>query len=114
MLQLRMLDEIESGLPNNTYGTGNGNTEDMLTGFNDAEIPFPHQGQNLVTAQTQVPRIFVDVGPETAFVELGRLAASKKTLNNLQNMALQLVCRFLDKYTADPESASQHFQYTGG
>jgi hypothetical protein len=114
MLHLRMLDEIESGLPNNTYGTGNGNTEDMLTGFNDAEIPFPRQGQNLVTAQTQVPRIFVDVGPETAFVELGRLAASKKTLNNLQNMALQLVCRFLDKYTADPESAGQHFQYTGG
>jgi len=29
-------------------------------------------------------------------------------------MALQLVCGFLDKYTAKPDSAGQHLQYTGG
>ncbi|KAH7012614.1 uncharacterized protein B0I36DRAFT_205790, partial [Microdochium trichocladiopsis] len=42
------------------------------------------------------------------------LAASEYMLNELQNMALQLVCRFLDKYAANPDSAGQHLQYTGG
>ena len=58
--------------------------------------------------------MLVDVRPIVSFVELGRQAASNYTLNYLQNMALQLVCRFLDKYTADSDSAGQHLQYTGG
>jgi hypothetical protein len=29
-------------------------------------------------------------------------------------MALQLVCKFLDRCVADPDSAGQHLQYTGG
>lgn len=58
--------------------------------------------------------MFVDVGPTRGFVELGLLAASSYTLNHLQSMALQLVCRFLDKYIANPDSAGQHLQYVGG
>ncbi|KJZ68594.1 hypothetical protein HIM_12014 [Hirsutella minnesotensis 3608] len=30
------------------------------------------------------------------------------------SMALQLVCRFLDRYIANPDSAGQHLQYVGG
>ncbi len=29
-------------------------------------------------------------------------------------MALQLICRFLDKYTANPNTTDQHLQYIGG
>lgn len=47
---------------------------------------------------------------------MGHLAASGYMLNYLQStgMALQLVCRFLDKYAANPDSASQHIQYIRG
>ncbi|XP_044718675.1 RmlC-like jelly roll fold protein [Hirsutella rhossiliensis] len=62
----------------------------------------------------QGPRMLVDVSPVTSFVEMGRTTAASFTLNYLQTMALQLVCVFLDKYTADPDSAGQHLQYTGG
>ncbi|XP_044715313.1 PIF1-like helicase domain-containing protein [Hirsutella rhossiliensis] len=60
------------------------------------------------------PRMLVDVSPATSFAEMGHTAAASFTLNYLQTMALQLVCRFLDKYTANPDSAGQHLQYTGG
>lgn len=56
----------------------------------------------------------VDTAPVGGFIELGRIAASNYTLNHLQTMALQLVCSFLDRYTACPDSAAQHLQYTGG
>ncbi|KAH6883841.1 hypothetical protein B0T10DRAFT_376515, partial [Thelonectria olida] len=59
-------------------------------------------------------RMFVEVGPTRGFAELGLLAASSYTLNDLQSMALQLVCRFLGKYIANPDSAGQHLQYVGG
>jgi hypothetical protein len=56
----------------------------------------------------------IDIDQTFSFVELGHQAAVLYTLNYLQGMALQLVCRFLDKYTANPDSAGQHLQYIGG
>lgn len=52
--------------------------------------------------------------PAGGFIELGRIDVSNYTLNHLQTMALQLVCSFVDRYTACPDSAAQHLQYTGG
>ncbi|KAH7012016.1 hypothetical protein B0J12DRAFT_747323 [Macrophomina phaseolina] len=111
MLHLRMLDEIESGPQSAAHSTGEADIDDMLARHYDTEIPLPRQGQDPVV---QGPQILVDISPATSFVESGRLAASNCTLNYLQGMALQLVCRFLDKYTADPDSAGQHLQYIGG
>ncbi|KAH7109374.1 hypothetical protein B0J13DRAFT_490134, partial [Dactylonectria estremocensis] len=111
MLHLRMLDEIEGCSQGAVHSTGNADIDDVLARHYDAEIPFPAQGQD---SAMDMPRILVDVSSTTGFVELGRLAASNYTLNYLQSMALQLVCSFLDKYTADPDSAGQHLQYTGG
>ncbi|KAM4063402.1 PIF1-like helicase [Hirsutella rhossiliensis] len=45
---------------------------------------------------------------------MGHTAAATFTLNYLQTVALQLVCAFLDRYTAHQDSAGQHLQYTGG
>ena len=111
MLHLRMLDEIESGSQDPAQPTTNTDIDDTLAQYYDADIPFPRRAQD---SPLEGPRMLVDVRPIVSFVELGRQAASNYTLNYLQNMALQLVCRFLDKYTADSDSAGQHLQYTGG
>ena len=111
MLHLRMLDEMETGLQDTAYRTGDGDVDDILDRHYDTDITLPLQAQE---ALLHGPRILVDVSPATGFVELGCQAASTYTLNSLQTMALQLVCRFLDKYTADPDLAGQHLQYTGG
>ncbi|KAG5759526.1 hypothetical protein H9Q72_012350 [Fusarium xylarioides] len=94
MLHLQMLDQIETGPQGTQPHKPNDDTDDMLARHYDATtIPSP-QG--------------------TSFTELGRTAASDYTLNSLQTRALQLVCRFLDKHSADPGSAGQHLQYIGG
>ncbi|KAJ4176430.1 hypothetical protein NW755_014421 [Fusarium falciforme] len=107
MLHLRMLDEIESGLQCGTTSTGNADIDDLLVRHCDTEIPIPRQDEDPVI---QGPRIFLDVDLTKSFVEMGHLAASSYTLNDLQSMALQLVCSFLDKYAANPDSAGQHLQ----
>ncbi|KAH6955959.1 PIF1-like helicase-domain-containing protein [Ilyonectria sp. MPI-CAGE-AT-0026] len=111
MLHLRMLDEIETGSQGAAPGTSNDDLDDILVRHCDTDIAMPRQRLEPVE---RGPRILVDVNHATGFAELGRLAASGFTLNPLQTMALQLVCEFLDKYSADPDSAGQHLQYTGG
>ncbi|KAG7424356.1 ATP-dependent DNA helicase PIF1 [Fusarium oxysporum f. sp. raphani] len=111
MLHLRMLDEMEGGLQCGTTSTGNADIDDLLVRHCDTEIPIPRQDEDPVI---QGPRIFLDVDLTKSFVEMGHLAASSYTLNDLQSMALQLVCSFLDKYAANPDSAGQHLQYIGG
>jgi len=106
MLHLRMLDEMETGLQDNAHAIDDADVDDILDRYYDTDTPLPHQARG--------PRILVDISPSKGFVELGRQAASAYTLNSLQTVALQLVCRFLDKYTADPDAAGQHLQYTGG
>ncbi|KAM6514313.1 hypothetical protein FALCPG4_015463 [Fusarium falciforme] len=111
MLHLRMLDEMEGGLQCGTTSTGNVDIDDLLVRHCDTEIPIPRQDEDPVI---QGPRIFLDVDLTKSFVEMGHLAASSYTLNDLQSMALQLVCSFLDKYAANPDSTGQHLQYIGG
>ncbi|KAJ6436034.1 reverse transcriptase domain protein [Purpureocillium lavendulum] len=112
MLHLRMLDEMETGPQGGTRHSPNADIDDMLAQHYDTDIPLLHRGsQDIVT---QGPRMLVDIDMASCFTELGRLAASQHTLNSLQTMALQLVCRFLDKSSADPDRAGQHLQYTGG
>ena len=111
MLHLRMLDEMESGVQDAAHLTNDGDVDDILARHYETDTPLPRQAQ---AALTQAPRMLVDVSPTIGFIELGRQAASRCTLNSLQTTALQLVCRFLDKYTADPNTAGQHLQYTGG
>jgi hypothetical protein len=111
MLHLRMLDEIESG-PQSAPGTmGTEDLDDILVRHCDADVPIPTRCLGLVN---HGPRMAVDVNHTTGFSEVGRAAALSFTLNPLQTMALQLVCKFLDRYAADPDSAGQHLQYTGG
>ncbi|KAH7140508.1 hypothetical protein B0J13DRAFT_558021, partial [Dactylonectria estremocensis] len=102
MLHLQMLDEIETGPQGGPHHTPNDDIDDMLARHYDAEIPLLQRSQ---ATAAQGPRMLVDVNMATSFTELGRLAASEYTLNSLQTRALQLVCRFLDKHSADPESA---------
>ncbi|KAJ3455137.1 hypothetical protein MRS44_013737 [Fusarium solani] len=111
MLHLRMLDEIESGLQCGTTSTGNADIDDLLVRQCDTEVPITRQYEDPVV---QSPRMFVDVGLTKSFVEMGHLAASSYTLSYLQSLALQLVCSFLDRYAANPDSAGQHLQYIGG
>ncbi|KJZ68027.1 hypothetical protein HIM_12582 [Hirsutella minnesotensis 3608] len=111
LLHLRMLDEIETGPQGSPHHAPNADIDDVLARHYDAELPLPHRSQG--TAM-HGPRMLVNVNMATSFTELGHLAASEYTLNPLQTRALQLVCRFLDTYSADPDSASQHLQYTGG
>jgi hypothetical protein len=111
MLHLRMLDEMEGGLQCGITSTGNADIDDLLVRQCDTEVPIPRQYEDPVV---QSPRMFVDVGLTKSFVEMGHLAASSYTLNYLQSLALQLVCSFLDRYAANPDSAGQHLQYIGG
>ncbi|KAG6996878.1 ATP-dependent DNA helicase pfh1 [Fusarium oxysporum f. sp. conglutinans] len=112
MLHLRMLDEMEGGLQCGTASASNADIDDLLVRHCDTEIPITRQDED--DPVIQGPRIFLDVGLTKSFVEMGHLAASSYTLNDLQSMALQLVCSFLDKYAANPDSAGQHLQYIGG
>ncbi|KJZ69247.1 hypothetical protein HIM_11370 [Hirsutella minnesotensis 3608] len=111
LLHLRMLDDIESGSRGTVLSSTGADIDDRLARYDDAEIIIAHPRSDL---NEQGPRMLVDVSPATGFVEMGYTAAATFTLNYLQTMALQLVCTFLDKYTANPDSAGQHLQYTGG
>lgn len=111
LLHLQMLSEMGGGIQNGITSIGNADIDDLLVRQRDTDISIPRR---LEDADVQSSGMFVDIGPTGGFAELGRLAASRFTLNDLQNMALQLVCRFLDKYIANPDSAGQHLQYVGG
>lgn len=108
---LQMLDEIETRPADARHSTGNAGIDDILVRHDDTEIPLPRHRQNPVV---QGPQMVVDTAPAGGFIELGRIAASNYTLNHLQTMALRLVCSLLDRYTACPDLAAQHLQYTGG
>ncbi|KAM4066749.1 PIF1-like helicase [Hirsutella rhossiliensis] len=111
LLHLRMLDDIEAGSQRTVLSANGADIDDTLARYGDMESAAALPGSDL---DEQGPRMLVDVSPVTSFVEMGRTTAASFTLNYLQTMALQLVCVFLDKYTADPDSAGQHLQYTGG
>ncbi|KAM4064305.1 ATP-dependent DNA helicase PIF1 [Hirsutella rhossiliensis] len=111
LLHLRMLDDIEAGSQRTVLSANGTDIDDTLARYGDMESAAALPGSDL---DEQGPRMLVDVSPVTSFVEMGRTTAASFTLNYLQTMALQLVCVFLDKYTADPDSAGQHLQYTGG
>ncbi|KJZ68494.1 hypothetical protein HIM_12113 [Hirsutella minnesotensis 3608] len=111
LLHLRMLDDIESGSRGTVLSSNGADIDDRLARYDDAEMAIARPRSDL---DEQGPRMLVDVSPATGFVEMGYTAAATFTLNYLQTMALQLVCAFLDKYTANPGSAGQHLQYTGG
>ncbi|KAH0600505.1 hypothetical protein MHUMG1_01502 [Metarhizium humberi] len=104
-------DEIETGPADARHSTGNADIDNILVRHDDTEIPLPRHSQNPVV---QGPQMAVDTAPAGGFIGLGRIATSNYTLNHLQTMALQLVCSLLDRYTACPDSAAQHLQYTGG
>ncbi|KAM4062608.1 PIF1-like helicase [Hirsutella rhossiliensis] len=111
LLHLRMLDDIEGGSQGAMLSADGADIDDTLARYGDTESPAGLPGSDL---NERGPRMLVDVSPATSFAEMGHTAAASFTLNYLQTMALQLVCRFLDKYTANPDSAGQHLQYTGG
>ncbi|KAJ3568908.1 hypothetical protein NPX13_g6264 [Xylaria arbuscula] len=111
MLHLRILNEMEGGARSNTTLLGDTDIDDLLVRQCDTDVPILRQ---LEDPSVQSPRMFVSVGSTRGFLELGLLAATTYTLNDLQSMALQLVCQFLDKYIANPDSAGQHLQYVGG
>ncbi|KAM4064307.1 ATP-dependent DNA helicase PIF1 [Hirsutella rhossiliensis] len=111
LLHLRMLDDIEGGSQGTMLSADGADIDDTLARYGDTESPAALPGSDL---NERGPRMLVDVSPATSFAEMGHTAAASFTLNYLQTMALQLVCLFLDKYTANPDSAGQHLQYTGG
>ncbi|XP_044714692.1 PIF1-like helicase domain-containing protein [Hirsutella rhossiliensis] len=110
LLHLRMLDDIEGGSQGTMLSADGADIDDTLARYGDTESLLG-PGSDL---NERGPRMLVDVSPATSFAEMGHTAAASFTLNYLQTMALQLVCLFLDKYTANPDSAGQHLQYTGG
>ncbi|KAM4061813.1 PIF1-like helicase [Hirsutella rhossiliensis] len=111
LMHLRMLDDIESGSQGTMLSADGADVDDTLARYGDTESAAALPGSDL---NEQGPRMLVDVSPATSFAEMGHTTAASFTLNYLQTMALQLVCLFLDKYTANPDSAGQHLQYTGG
>ncbi|XP_044714622.1 PIF1-like helicase domain-containing protein [Hirsutella rhossiliensis] len=104
-------DDIEGGSQGTMLSADGADIDDTLARYGDTESPAALPGSDL---NERGPRMLVDVSPATSFAEMGHTAAASFTLNYLQTMALQLVCLFLDKYTANPDSAGQHLQYTGG
>ncbi|KAM4064197.1 PIF1-like helicase [Hirsutella rhossiliensis] len=106
-----MLDDIESGSQRTMLSTDGADIDDTLARYGDTEPTIAHPGSDL---NQQGPRMLVDISPVTSFAEMGHTAAATFTLNYLQTVALQLVCAFLDRYTANQDSAGQHLQYTGG
>ncbi|KAM4064298.1 ATP-dependent DNA helicase PIF1 [Hirsutella rhossiliensis] len=106
-----MLDDIEGGSQGTVLSTNGADIDDTLARYGDMDTAAALTGSDL---NEQGPRMLVDVTPATSFAEMGHTTAATFTLNYLQTMALQLVCAFLDRYTANPDSAGQHLQYTGG
>ncbi|XP_044720171.1 PIF1-like helicase domain-containing protein [Hirsutella rhossiliensis] len=105
LLHLRMLDDIEGGSQGTMLSADGADIDDTLARYGDTESPAGLPGSDL---NERGPRMLVDVSPATSFAEMGHTAAASFTLNYLQTMALQLVCLFLDKYTANPDSADSH------
>ncbi|KAM4061756.1 PIF1-like helicase [Hirsutella rhossiliensis] len=105
LLHLRMLDDIEGGSQGTMLSADGADIDDTLARYGDTESPAALPGSDL---NERGPRMLVDVSPATSFAEMGHTAAASFTLNYLQTMALQLVCLFLDKYTANPDSADSH------
>ncbi|RSL78064.1 hypothetical protein CEP52_017666, partial [Fusarium oligoseptatum] len=93
LLHLQMLNEVESAVQGGTTSVDNADIDDLLVRQCDTDVPITRRPEDL---NGQSPRMLVELGPVRGFTELGLLAASRYTLNNLQSMALQLVCRFLD------------------
>ena len=111
LLHLRMLDDIDGGSQGTMLSADGADIDDTLARYGDMGPAIAHPGSDL---NEQGPRMLVDVSPATSFAEMGLATAATFTLNYLQTMALQLVCAFLDRYTANQDSAGQHLQYTGG
>ena len=107
-LDLRMLNAMESGPQASIVDS---DIDDLLVRQCVTEISIPRQLHDSAAGN---PRMLVEVGPTRGFMELGLLAGSSYTLNDLQSLALQLVCLFLDRHIANPDSAGQHLQYVGG
>ncbi|KAJ3518612.1 hypothetical protein NM208_g14453 [Fusarium decemcellulare] len=106
-----MLDDMETGPQGDTYSTMNTDIDDMLDRHHDTEVVLPCLDRDSVA---RVSQMTIDIGQTSSFVELGHQAAAQYKLNYLQGVALQLVCRSLDKYTANPDATEQHLQYVGG
>ncbi|XP_044716326.1 uncharacterized protein HRG_09858 [Hirsutella rhossiliensis] len=110
LLHLRMLDDMR-WFPGTMLSADGADIDDTLARYGDTESPAGLPGSDL---NERGPRMLVDVSPATSFAEMGHTAAASFTLNYLQTMALQLVCLFLDKYTANPDSAVSIFNTPAG
>jgi hypothetical protein len=102
LMHLRMLDDIEGGSQGTMLSADGADVDDTLARYGDTVSAAALPGSDL---NEQGPRMLVDVSPATSFAEMRHATAASFTLNYLQAMALQLVCLFLDKYTANPDSA---------
>jgi hypothetical protein len=88
-------------------------TRRVLTGFGEDDI-------SIIPADLEAelrsggPSTSLQLGPSTSFSESGRQVAEILTLNRRQSIALQLLCRQVDRVHGNEQSPSQLCQFVGG
>jgi hypothetical protein len=89
---------------------------DRLDGSTDGPRRRTQSGETGTSGIGQEPRMRLEVGPYTSYIDVALGLTRKWTLNKLQSMAVLLPAAFLDarETRLQDEDGRQHFQYVGG
>ena len=112
----REREKMIQGLQNQLGGTAAADGVAAHSGSDrpgQQDDPTTHADQRGPSRDTG-PSTGVMFGPSTSFCETGRQVAESFTLNQRQSIALQLICRQLDRMRHDDNETPQLCQFIGG
>ncbi|KAG6979113.1 hypothetical protein FocnCong_v010858 [Fusarium oxysporum f. sp. conglutinans] len=112
----REREKMVQGLQNQLGGTAAADGVAAHSGSDrpgQQDDPTTHADQRGPSRDTG-PSTGVMFGPSTSFCETGRQVAESFTLNQRQSIALQLICRQLDRMRRDDNETPQLCQFIGG
>jgi hypothetical protein len=112
----REREKMIQGLQNQLGGTAAADGVAAHSGSDrpgQQDDPTTHADQRGPSRDTG-PSTGVMFGPSTSFCETGRQVAESFTLNQRQSIALQLICRQLDRMRRDDNETPQLCQFIGG
>ena len=107
----KMIQGIQQQLDVNTT-THSAAAYSVLSGFGEQNVDVTAADSESLDQNTE-PSMDIRFGMSTSFSEVGRWLAKSFTLNRRQNIALQLICRQLDRVRRDERGTPQLCQFIG-
>ncbi|KAL8326728.1 hypothetical protein RB597_003174 [Gaeumannomyces tritici] len=108
----RMIQGIQSRADHHTTGHAAA-VYSVLNGFGEQDVQVTEADSERL-AGAAGPSTRIQFGAATSFAEAGRRLAESLTLNGRQSIAVQLVCRQLDRIRLDERGTSQLCLFIGG